>query len=50
MILLFWISVILLGISELGGIARPSPYWSYGRILVVIALAILGAHSLGVPR
>jgi len=50
MILLFWVSVILLGISEFGAIARPAPYWAYGRILVIICLAILGAHSLGVPR
>ena len=50
MILLFWILLILLAISQFGGIARPAPYWAYGNILVVICLAILGAHALGVPR
>ena len=50
MILLFWVCLILLGISELGAVAKPAPYWAYGRILVIICLAILGSHSLGVPR
>lgn len=50
MILLFWVCLILLGISEFGAVARPAPYWAYGRVLVIICLAILGFHSLGVPR
>lgn len=50
MILLFWVCLILLAISQLGAVARPAPYWAYGNILVVICLAILGSHALGVPR
>ena len=50
MILFFWISLILLTIFEIGAVTAPSTYWGYGRILVVICLAILGVHSLGVPR
>ncbi|GAC1309401.1 MAG: hypothetical protein NVSMB19_23100 [Vulcanimicrobiaceae bacterium] len=50
MVLLFWVCLILLAISQLGAFARPAPYWGYGSILGVICLAILGAHALGVPR